>query len=149
MLSVQRINAETLVRVLIGGFALVMILLLAAGVMGINNIASIREGAAHLVRDSVVTTQLLDEVQRERGTLNAVFYNMGGEPEQVVLACSSDGDMIAFGGAHLEVWYLDPTGPEPARAESLLIECRGLSLARTRGLDSVTRSLLVRLGAIE
>lgn len=83
LISSPRNPGTNVVGVLIGGFALVIVLLLAAGSMGVSNIVSIRRSAARLVNESLVTTQLIDEVQRERGTLNAVFYNMGGEPDQV------------------------------------------------------------------
>ena len=72
----QQITRQNILRVLILGFALVTVLLLAAGFIGVKNLHAIKENAASLVEEQFVTTRLIDEVQREQGTLSAVFYHM-------------------------------------------------------------------------
>jgi signal transduction histidine kinase len=77
------IRETNIIRVLAVGFALVIILLLADGFVGIKLIQSIREGAARLVEDQFVTTSLVDEIQREQGALSAVFYNLARDPDSL------------------------------------------------------------------
>src|SRR4051794_7004410 len=77
------VTPKNILRVLIGGFALVILLLLAAGFMGVKNVESINSNAAALVREQMVTTRLISEVQQERNAINAVFYNLGREPDKV------------------------------------------------------------------
>src|SRR5213594_4085586 len=72
----QQITRQNILRVLILGFALVTVLLLAAVFIGVKNLHAIKENAASLVEEQFVTTRLIDEVQREQGTLSAVFYHM-------------------------------------------------------------------------
>ncbi len=79
----QQITRENILRVLVIGFALVTVLLLAAGFIGIKNLQAIKENAASLVEEQLVTTRLIDEIQREQGTLSAVFYHLVQAPESV------------------------------------------------------------------
>ena len=79
----QQITSTSILRVLLLGFALVILLLLAAAFVGVESTRSIQENAARLVEEQLVTTRLIDEIQREEGTLTAVFHNLGQEPESV------------------------------------------------------------------
>ena len=74
---------RTLVRVLAIGFAVVIVLLVAAAVIGVKNAHSIARGAADLVADQLVVTRLLDEVEREQEVLNTAFYRLSRTPEIV------------------------------------------------------------------
>ncbi len=74
---------RTLLRVLVIGFAVVIALLAAAAVIGVQNARSITASTASLVADQLVITRLLDEVEREQGALNAAFYRMSRAPEKV------------------------------------------------------------------
>jgi len=77
------ITERSVLRVLLFGFSLVIVLLVAAGYVGVRNVRLIQESAAHLVSEQTVTSSLIDEIHREQGTLNAVFYNMGRGPDWV------------------------------------------------------------------
>src|SRR5579885_3779345 len=72
----QPITIQSIVRVLVLCFALVILLLLAAGFVGVENARSIKENAANLVSQQLVTTRLIDEIQREEGNLTAVFNTL-------------------------------------------------------------------------
>ena len=79
----RQITDKSILRVLIGGFSLVIILLLLAAFVGIRSVQSIKASAARLVSEQSVTTRLIDEIQREQVTLNAVYYMLGGKAERV------------------------------------------------------------------
>src|ERR1700684_3862279 len=74
---------RTLLRVLVIGFAVVIALLAAAGVIGVHNARSITASTEALVADQLVITRLLDEVEREQVALNAAYYRLSRAPEKV------------------------------------------------------------------
>ena len=75
------ITHRSLLRALVGGFSLVLVLLLSAGFVAVHNVQSIRRSAAQLVSQQGVTSRLIQEIQREQRTLNAVFYKLARSPE--------------------------------------------------------------------
>ncbi len=79
----RQITDRSILRVLIGGFSLVIVLLLVAAFISIRNVQSIKASAARLVSEQSVTTRLIDEIQSEQVTLNAIFYMLGRKPERV------------------------------------------------------------------
>lgn len=79
----RQITDRSILRVLITGFALVIVLLLASGYVGVFNAQQIRLSAERLAGEQVVTTRLIDEIHREQGALNAVFNNLSKEPDSV------------------------------------------------------------------
>ncbi len=78
-----RITQNSIRRVLTVGFTLVIALLLAAGFFGLRNLRAIQENAASLVNEQLVSTRLIDEIQRQQGTLSAVFYTLAPDPDVV------------------------------------------------------------------
>jgi len=74
---------QLLLRVLTIGFAAVILLLLAAAAIDLNNARSVTATAAGLVSDQLTITRLLDEVEREQEALNAAFYRLSRTPENV------------------------------------------------------------------
>jgi signal transduction histidine kinase len=73
----------TLLRVLIIGFAAVIVLMAAAAIIGVTNARS----TAALVSDQLVIVRLIDEVEQEQSVLNTIFYRLsrtggdvGGRP---------------------------------------------------------------------
>jgi signal transduction histidine kinase len=74
---------RTLLRVLVIGFSVVIALLAAAAVIGVNNARSIAASASELVSDQLALVGLMDEVQREQDILNAAFYRLSRTPEAV------------------------------------------------------------------
>ena len=79
----NQITDKSILRVLISGFALVIVLLLASGYIGVYNAQQIRDSAERLAGEQVVTNRLIDEIHREQGALNAVFTNLNQEPGSV------------------------------------------------------------------
>jgi signal transduction histidine kinase len=79
----RRITHRSLLRVLIVGFSLVIVLLLAGAFIGIGNIQSIRESAARLVQEQQSTNRLLEEVHRQQASLSEVFSILARDPDSV------------------------------------------------------------------
>ncbi|MBZ5626164.1 MAG: sensor histidine kinase [Acidobacteriia bacterium] len=79
----RQITHQNIFRVLIAGFSLVMLLLLAAAIVGIRNIQSIRENAASLVREQSVTNRLIDELHSQQTSLTEVFSVLARDPDSV------------------------------------------------------------------
>ena len=82
-MSPRQITHQNIYRVLIGGFGLVILLLLAAAFVGIRNIRSIQENASSLVREQAVTNRLIDELQQQQRTLTEVFSILARDPDSV------------------------------------------------------------------
>ena len=62
----------TLLRVLVIGFAAVIVLMAAAAIIGVTNARS----TAALVSDQLDIVRLIDEVEREQSALNATFFEL-------------------------------------------------------------------------
>jgi signal transduction histidine kinase len=77
------VTYKKLLRILVLGFSAVIVLLVAAAFVGVNSAHLIKESTAELVRSELVTTRLIDELQREQDTLNATFYRLSRGPELV------------------------------------------------------------------
>lgn len=77
----KQITFNSIFRVLVMGFAAVIVLLLAAGLTGVKNAELIQQSAGALVRNQLVTTRLIEELQREQDTINAAFYKISRDPE--------------------------------------------------------------------
>jgi signal transduction histidine kinase len=70
-------------RVLIAGFTLVIVLLLAGAFIGIGNIHTIKENAARLVAEQQSTNRLLEEVHRQQASVSEVFSILARDPDSV------------------------------------------------------------------
>ena len=62
--------------VLVAGFALLVLLLLASGFVALDSMRSIESDAARLVSEQQSTVRLVDEIQSEEGNLSSVFYSL-------------------------------------------------------------------------
>jgi signal transduction histidine kinase len=78
-----QITRKNIFRVLIAGFTLVILLLLAAATVGVRNIHSIQQNAASLVREQSVTNRLIDELHRQQTSLSEVFSVLARDPDSV------------------------------------------------------------------
>jgi signal transduction histidine kinase len=81
--AVQPVTQRAIRRVLTAGYVLVMLCLLAAGLLGVRNIASIRAASAELLGEQIRIQNLLDAVLRGQRTINAVFAGFAREPEEM------------------------------------------------------------------
>jgi signal transduction histidine kinase len=79
----REITHGNIYRVLIAGFASVILLLLAASFVGVRNIQSIRNNAADLLREQAVTNRLIDELKRQQTSLSEVFSVLARDPDSV------------------------------------------------------------------
>lgn len=77
------ITHQNIYRILIAGFGLVIVLLLAAALVGLRNIRSIQENASSLVREQAVTNGLIDELQQQQKSLTEVFSILARDPDSV------------------------------------------------------------------
>ena len=79
----RQITHQNIFRVLIAGFGLVILLLLAAAFVGIRNIRSIQANAGALVREQAVTNRLIDELHSQQTSLTEVFSILARDPDSV------------------------------------------------------------------
>ena len=82
-MSPRPITHQNIFRVLLGGFGLVIALLLAAALVGVGNIDSIQQNAASLVREQAVTNRLIQELHQQQTSLSEVFSILAGDPDSV------------------------------------------------------------------
>src|SRR5271166_2439828 len=82
-MSPRPITHQNIFRVLLGGFGLVILLLLAAAVAGVRNIDSIQQNAASMVREQAVTNRLIDELHKQQTSLSEVFSILARDPDSV------------------------------------------------------------------
>lgn len=79
----REITHATIFRVLIAGFLLVILLLVAAALISVQAIGSIRTSVAGLVSEELVATRVLDDIAHEQAALSAVFLKLSRAPEAV------------------------------------------------------------------
>jgi signal transduction histidine kinase len=79
----RRITHRSLLRVLVAGFSLVIVLLLAGAFVGLGNIHTIKESAARLVQEQQSTNRLLEEVHRQQASLSEVFSILARDPDSL------------------------------------------------------------------
>ncbi len=79
----RQITDRNILRAQVGGFSLVILLLLAAATVGAYNIQSIQQNAANLVREQSVTNGLIDELHRQQTSLSDVFSVMARDPDSL------------------------------------------------------------------
>jgi signal transduction histidine kinase len=129
------VTYRKILRVLVIGFSAVIALLVAAAFIGLKSAQLIQENSAEIVHNGLVTTRLIDELQREQDTLNAAFNKLSRGPElserERLLAQLDDADQAverivseAAGTAQAQLW-------------------RQLSVA-VQGFSGEARRLLVR-----
>jgi len=75
------ITYRKILQVLVVGFSAVIVLLMAAGFIGLESAKLIQDNSAEIVHNGLVTTRLIDELQREQDTLNAAFNKLSRGPE--------------------------------------------------------------------
>src|SRR5947207_8533699 len=79
----KQITRQSIFRLLIAGFGLVILLLAAAAVVGIRNIEHIQATSKELLREQSVSRGLIDELQSQQTALSEVFSVMARDPESV------------------------------------------------------------------
>jgi signal transduction histidine kinase len=79
----RQITHRNIFQVLTVGFALVILLLLAAAAVGIRNIRSIQENAAGMVREQEVTNRLIGELHSQQTSLTEVFSVLARDPDSI------------------------------------------------------------------
>jgi signal transduction histidine kinase len=77
----KQISQKMILGVLIGGFSLVLLLLLLAGRIGLQKVDLIRSSAQTLSLQDGAATNLIEQIQREQASLGWVFHRMARDPE--------------------------------------------------------------------
>lgn len=77
------VTQRTIAKVILGGFALVILLLLVAGLLAVRNISMIRSTNGELLDEQLRTQELLDAVLREQRAINAIYANFAKHPEEL------------------------------------------------------------------
>lgn len=104
----RQITHQNIYRLLIAGFSLVILMLLAAASVGLRNIQSIQQSASNLVREQDTTRHLVDELRSREESLAEVFSILARDPDSVdseaILSQLADADRdidrISAEGAH-------------------------------------------------
>jgi hypothetical protein len=89
-----------LLRVLVAGFTLLILLLVACVYVGIDAMRSAEYSAARLVEDQRATLRLIDDIQRNEDSLSAVFILWRPRPNvRIAPLCSraSKPENVPFG----------------------------------------------------
>ncbi len=81
--AMQPVTQSAIRRVLAAGYGLVILCLLAAGLLGVRNLASIRATSAQLLEEQVRIQNLLEAVLRGQRAINAVFADFAREPDTI------------------------------------------------------------------
>ena len=79
----RQITHQNIFRVLLAGFTLVIVLLVAAAIAGIRNIQSIQQEANNLVREQSLSNRLIDELHSQQTTVSEVFSVLARDPDSV------------------------------------------------------------------
>jgi signal transduction histidine kinase len=82
-MSPRPITHQNILRVLLAGFSLVILLLIAAALVAVRNIDSIQQNAANLVREQSVTNRLISELHTQQSSLSEVFSVLARDPDSV------------------------------------------------------------------
>ena len=82
-MSPRPITHQNILRVLLAGFGLVILLLIAAALVAVRNIDSIQQNAASLVREQSVTNRLISELHNQQSSLSDVFSILARDPDSV------------------------------------------------------------------
>lgn len=77
------VTHRNIFRVMIAGFTLVTGLLVAATLVGVQNIRLLRQSAASLVREQAVTNRLIDELHAQQTSVSDVFSVLARDPDVV------------------------------------------------------------------
>jgi signal transduction histidine kinase len=79
----EPITQRNIFRVLLGGFSLMILLLVAASVVGVRNIQSIQSNAGELVREQALSNRLIGQLQDQERSVSDVFSVLARDPESV------------------------------------------------------------------
>src|SRR5215475_1482611 len=79
----KQITRPYIYRVLVAGFGLVILLLVAAAIVGLRNIQSIQTEAANLLKEQSLTNRLIDELHSQQTSLFEVFSVLARDPDSV------------------------------------------------------------------
>src|ERR1035441_9607871 len=79
----RQITHQNIYRLLIAGFSLVILMLLAAAIVGLRNIQSIQGNAANQDHEQDTTRHLVDELRSREKSLAEVFSILARDPDSV------------------------------------------------------------------
>ncbi len=156
----KQISQRMILGVLIGGFSLVILLLLAAGYIGLKNVDQIRASAQSLVSQDLSATDLMDQIQREQASLGWVFHRMARDPEtldrDLALSQLSESEAhmqrlvkVVAGKPQEKLWRdLQVTTVEFAKEARRLLAMETIPSTLSRELFRLNGQILEQSGAI-
>ncbi|MBI5282710.1 MAG: hypothetical protein HY858_13580 [Candidatus Solibacter usitatus] len=77
------VTQKAITRVVLAGFSLVILSMLAAGLLGVRSISNIRATTGELLEEQVRIQDLLDAVLREQRAINAIFAGFAQTPDKI------------------------------------------------------------------
>jgi two-component system sensor histidine kinase UhpB len=77
------VTQKAIVRVVLAGFTLVILFLLASGLFGLRKIGSVRSTTAELLDEQKRMQDLLDAILREQRAINAIYAGFAKQPDQL------------------------------------------------------------------
>jgi signal transduction histidine kinase len=81
-MNIERESGNHLLLVLIAGFSLLVLLLIASGYVAIDSMRAIESDTDRVIAEQQATVRLIDEVQSEEGNLSNVFYSLASGHER-------------------------------------------------------------------
>jgi signal transduction histidine kinase len=102
----RRITHKSIYQLLIAGFSLVILMLLAAAIVGLRNIQSIQENASNLVHEQDTTRRLVDELRSREKSLSEVFSILARDPDSV----DAEGIMTQLAEADRDIERISAEG---------------------------------------
>jgi signal transduction histidine kinase len=79
----KQITRQGIFRVMIVGFALVILFLVAAAIVGVRGIRDIQSTARDLLREQSLSRRLIDELQSQQTSLSEVFGILARDPDSI------------------------------------------------------------------
>jgi signal transduction histidine kinase len=79
----KQITRQGIFRVMIAGFALVILFLVAAAIVGVRGIRDIQSTARDLLREQSLSRRLIDELQSQQTSLSEVFGILARDPDSI------------------------------------------------------------------
>jgi len=151
----KEVTQANITRVLVIGFASVIVLLSVGGSVAFHSIISIRDNAATLVREEHVTRRLIEDLQEEQKTLSAVFYSLTRDPDTADAAeISRSLDQTERNLQHIEA-EAQPTPAQKALWTELLesshafaAEARRIGGARSPELFRLHEEVVLRISRL-
>ncbi len=139
----KKITERAVLRVMIGGFLLVLLVLVISGLNGLSSLHGLQVGARELSTEFGTSSDLIAQMQRQIAGLNAIVHRLWNEPEAIdettllalVQETESNISRIAIAGAGTQ---------EEAQWRELAATSRKFTAQVRQALESQTPTATIR-----